>query len=145
MTASLPRYRGRNLSVRKFSSLACRNCALAAGEGSIRNAARRDCLTWIVFSASPCAGFLAQGPASASYVDELTAEAVFQSSAPSVVAIEDFKGSASEGVGSGFVWDTHGHIVTNYHCISNLARDESGKQVRQMTLWPLGCVVKAAR
>ena len=34
-----------------------------------------------------------------------------------------------EGVGSGFVWDKFGHIVTNYHCIAKLARDQTGKQV----------------
>jgi len=33
-----------------------------------------------------------------------------------------------EGVGSGIVWDTAGHVVTNYHCIERLATDRTGQQ-----------------
>lgn len=37
-----------------------------------------------------------------------------------------------EGVGSGLVWDTRGHIATNYHCVARLAADRSGKQVTRV-------------
>lgn len=97
---------------------------------------RRDLLPG-PFIAGSLASVLLDGDAVASYIDEEAAEAVFQSSAPSVVAIEDYKVVAGqevqEGVGSGFVWDTYGHIVTNYHCIAKLARDQSGQQVRPRT------------
>ncbi|CAA7408887.1 unnamed protein product [Spirodela intermedia] len=33
-----------------------------------------------------------------------------------------------EGVGSGFVWDKSGHIITNYHVIEKLATDQTGLQ-----------------
>jgi hypothetical protein len=78
-------------------------------------------------------GVVATRDARAAYVDEEAAQSVFRLSSLSVVAIEDFESGASglvpEGVGSGFVWDIFGHVVTNYHCISKLARDQSGKQV----------------
>lgn len=54
--------------------------------------------------------------------------------APSIVSISNFKSvngeDIAEGTGSGIVWDTYGHIVTNYHCIARLARDTTGSQVR---------------
>jgi S1-C subfamily serine protease len=36
---------------------------------------------------------------------------------PSVVRIVAEQGATSGGEGSGFVWDTQGHIVTNYHVV----------------------------
>lgn len=42
-----------------------------------------------------------------------------------VVAMDFFFGPmASEGTGSGFVWDDQGHIVTNYHVIADADRIE---------------------
>lgn len=83
-------------------------------------------------------GLAATRTAQAAYVDEEAAQSVFESSSLSVVAIEDFEsgvsGLVAEGVGSGFIWDNFGHVVTNYHCISKLARDQSGKQVAPKTL-----------
>ncbi|HQJ10595.1 MAG TPA: trypsin-like peptidase domain-containing protein [Anaerolineae bacterium] len=35
---------------------------------------------------------------------------------------EDMQMPSEEGAGSGFVWDTEGHIVTNYHVIENATR-----------------------
>jgi len=35
---------------------------------------------------------------------------------------EDLPLPSEEGAGSGFVWDTEGHIVTNYHVIENATR-----------------------
>ncbi|EPS70461.1 hypothetical protein M569_04300, partial [Genlisea aurea] len=51
---------------------------------------------------------------------------------PCVVFIEDVElskngeGGKVEGTGSGFIWDTFGHIVTNYHVVSKLATDRTG-------------------
>lgn len=71
--------------------------------------------------------------AQAAFVDEDTAMSVFQKVAPSVVTVEDYTvvqgRETSEGVGSGFVWSKLGHIVTNYHCISKVIRDQTGKSV----------------
>ncbi|KAF7056672.1 hypothetical protein CFC21_064055 [Triticum aestivum] len=40
--------------------------------------------------------------------------------------VEDEEGGATvEGTGSGFVWDSLGHIVTNYHVVAKLAGDGS--------------------
>jgi len=60
--------------------------------------------------------------------DELSTVDVFRRSSPSVVYIttvglvRDFFSRnvmrVPRGTGSGFVWDQHGHIVTNYHVIS---------------------------
>ncbi|GBG71034.1 hypothetical protein CBR_g8333 [Chara braunii] len=82
--------------------------------------------------------------------EELTGIQVFQDAARSVVYIEALEVTATgktagseggsispdndinvkvEGTGSGFVWDTFGHIVTNYHVIAKLAADTSGRRV----------------
>ncbi|EEF42628.1 Protease degS precursor, putative [Ricinus communis] len=71
---------------------------------------------------------------------------LFQLTSPSVVFIKDLelakipKSSSNdatltedenakvEGTGSGFIWDTFGHIVTNYHVVAKLATDQSGLQ-----------------
>jgi S1-C subfamily serine protease len=58
---------------------------------------------------------------------EAQVEAVYQATSPSVVNITNrsyiyyrFMGSVpQEGTGSGFVYDTQGHILTNYHVIEN--------------------------
>jgi S1-C subfamily serine protease len=58
--------------------------------------------------------------------EELIAN-LYEQASPSVVHITTrvitmsffFGPSASEGTGSGFVWDEVGHIVTNYHVIQN--------------------------
>lgn len=71
----------------------------------------------------------------AALVDEESAVAVFQTVAPSVVTVEDYTLNGGretfEGVGTGFVWSKLGHIVTNYHCISKVVRDQTGQSVRQ--------------
>lgn len=66
-------------------------------------------------------------------LDEDNAELVFRAAAPSVVGIIDLRKERGgeevlEGVGSGLTWDKYGHIVTNYHCVSRLAKDTSGTQ-----------------
>eukprot|EP00884_Botryococcus_braunii_P000578 jgi/Botrbrau1/10520/Bobra.7_1s0004.1 len=76
--------------------------------------------------------FLSPLNSQAAIVDEEVAERVFNAAAPSIVSIFNFKNvngeDIAEGTGSGIVWDTRGHIVTNYHCISRLARDTTGSQ-----------------
>jgi S1-C subfamily serine protease len=60
--------------------------------------------------------------------DERNTIAVFRDLAPSTVfvtqkrTVVDFWGGAEEvpaGSGSGFVWDTAGHVVTNYHVVKD--------------------------
>lgn len=71
--------------------------------------------------------------ASAAIIDETAAMEVFAVVAPSVVTIQDITTvqgrDVEEGVGSGFVWDKYGHIVTNSHVISQVAKDQTGTQV----------------
>ncbi|NJD88372.1 MAG: trypsin-like serine protease [Betaproteobacteria bacterium] len=51
---------------------------------------------------------------------------LFESAAPSVAYITTerlartglFTAEVAQGAGSGFVWDTHGHVVTNFHVIA---------------------------
>eukprot|EP00898_Chlorokybus_atmophyticus_P005843 jgi/Chlat1/625/Chrsp103S01042 len=76
---------------------------------------------------------------------DLTAEdepavRVFEDATSSVVSVTDYEradGSGEErqeGVGSGFVWDRFGHIVTNYHVVAKLAMDSTGRQRTRVTL-----------
>ncbi|PAN21918.1 hypothetical protein PAHAL_3G499800 [Panicum hallii] len=78
-------------------------------------------------------------------VDESRVVRLFQEASPSVVFIKDLVvaepqgrgggrdeevdeeegGAKVEGTGSGFVWDSAGHIVTNYHVVAKLAGDGS--------------------
>ncbi|XP_014517700.1 protease Do-like 5, chloroplastic [Vigna radiata var. radiata] len=44
------------------------------------------------------------------------------------VVLDEDEDAKVEGSGSGFIWDTFGHIVTNYHVVSKLATDTSGLQ-----------------
>ena len=39
-----------------------------------------------------------------------------------VVTLED-------SVGSGFIWDERGYIVTNYHCVQPVLQDQTNKLV----------------
>jgi 2-alkenal reductase len=55
--------------------------------------------------------------------------ALFDNAAPSVTYITTerieqnfFFAEVAQGAGSGFVWDTAGHVVTNYHVIQNARR-----------------------
>lgn len=58
--------------------------------------------------------------------DERRLVAVFESAAPSVAYITTeivrarglFRAEVAQGAGSGFVWDTAGHIVTNHHVVA---------------------------
>lgn len=78
---------------------------------------------FIIFSASPREA----APKEHLCDDEQRTIAVFEQTSPSVVYIatsqrvRDFWNrnvfSVPKGAGSGFVWDAHGHIVTNFHVI----------------------------
>ena len=71
--------------------------------------------------------------ATAGLIDEQQADKVFESASQSVVSIADYKvdrgDETSEGTGSGFFWDSYGHVVTNYHCVAKFATDRLGAQV----------------
>ncbi len=64
--------------------------------------------------------------------DEKSTIAVFQQDAPSVVHITSIQVAVNQvnmnemeipaGVGSGFIWDNQGHIVTNYHVVADAQR-----------------------
>lgn len=60
--------------------------------------------------------------AQASLIDEQQADDVFSKAGQSVVSIADYKVNGNqeeaEGTGSGFLWDTYGHVVTNYHVVT---------------------------
>ncbi len=59
---------------------------------------------------------------------ELAVARLFENAAPSVAYITTesveltgfFTTEVSQGSGSGFVWDTAGHVVTNYHVVENV-------------------------
>lgn len=42
-----------------------------------------------------------------------------------------------DSVGSGFIWDERGYIVTNYHCVQPVLQDQTNKLV-PLTSLPLG-------
>ncbi len=72
----------------------------------------------------PASGTVASSapPSAATAHDDYRASDLFKAAAPSVVAITAIRGSRmldsdSGGSGSGFIWDTQGHIVTNNHVI----------------------------
>jgi S1-C subfamily serine protease len=82
---------------------------------------------WVRFEAEP----RAVTPRGDLAGEERTAIEVFRRVSPSVVFIttagwrfdlwERNVQQVPQGTGSGFVWDDHGHIVTNYHVIKNAA------------------------
>ena len=65
---------------------------------------------------------------------EQTSIALFEQTAPSVVYIFTRNGNKGGGAGSGFVWDSVGHVVTNHHVVKGsaqvLVRMNDGETVR---------------
>eukprot|EP00249_Psilotum_nudum_P020205 c27603_g1_i3 orf=446-1264(-) len=67
---------------------------------------------------------------------------LFEEATKSVVCIKDvevlrktgIQDVKVEGIGSGFIWDRFGHIVTNYHVVAKLANDRSGNHQSQVVL-----------
>jgi len=80
---------------------------------------------WSAFTAEP-RSITARGELAAT---EKTTVEIFRQASPSVVFITSLADRINywtrditripRGTGSGFVWDTHGHIVTNYHVIED--------------------------
>jgi S1-C subfamily serine protease len=84
--------------------------------------------------------------------DEKATIELFKAAAPSVVHVTNVSERRTSlslnpqqidrGTGSGFVWDTDGHIVTNYHVVqgANLARvifqDGTAYETREMWTYP---------
>lgn len=61
-------------------------------------------------------------------------QAVYSAASKSVAALAIVRrdpsgGETVEGSGSGVVWDTYGHILTNYHCIGGVVSDKSASKV----------------
>ena len=52
---------------------------------------------------------------------------IFDSTVPARVPAGPSSIEQAEGNGSGFVWDTEGHIVTNYHVLGNALSGAAGK------------------
>ena len=83
--------------------------------------------------------------------DELSTIHLFENSAPSVAYIttsrirQDFWSrnvmEIPQGSGSGFVWDTDGHIITNYHVIQGA--DKAQVTLADQTTWDATLVGKA--
>ncbi|NQU72944.1 MAG: trypsin-like peptidase domain-containing protein [Rhodospirillales bacterium] len=65
---------------------------------------------------------------------EKTNITLFERSAPSVVYIFTRNGNKGGGAGSGFIWDSVGHVVTNHHVVKGarevLVRMDDGEAVR---------------
>jgi len=80
-------------------------------------------LLWVSLSAEPRT-VTARGELSATEKNSIE---IFQQSSPSVVFITTLTDQINfwtrditripRGTGSGFIWDSHGHVVTNYHVI----------------------------
>jgi len=79
----------------------------------------RSSLLHAVAALLPCALTSQLSPAMADIIEEDAAERIYVSAGPSVVAVHTrAKSGNEEGLGSGFVWDTRGHIVSNFHVIA---------------------------
>jgi len=68
--------------------------------------------------------------AGAAVIDEDVAQRVYAGAAASVASIAVLRpdgagGDAAEGVGTGFVWDSYGHVVTSYRCASRVTLEKS--------------------
>jgi S1-C subfamily serine protease len=67
---------------------------------------------------------LPDAPLALAYAEEQLFTELYQRVSPSVVYIEITTRSNQTGGGSGFVWDTKGHIVTNNHVVESARRIE---------------------
>lgn len=99
----------------------------------IDNIDRRDILKKAVVSYSFLSAMQKMKPADAYNLDEISQIALYEKAVPSVCYIStEYKNIASKfpalnaskslpkGVGTGFVWDNEGHIVTNFHVINKV-------------------------
>ncbi|GKZ00946.1 hypothetical protein MPSEU_001046100 [Mayamaea pseudoterrestris] len=120
---------GRNIQQDLWKSFLSRSSSTrvqSSEQDDYNDASRRKLLALTTFLASG----IASDPANAFLNrDESTRISIFERTAPSVVFIDtftsrrdDFSADITEiplGAGSGFVWDTEGHIVTNFHVVRN--------------------------
>ncbi len=62
--------------------------------------------------------------ARAALVEEDVSMRVFDQASPSVVSIINYKVEGgvrvAQGIGTGIIWDSLGHVATNYHVISKV-------------------------
>ena len=83
-------------------------------------------------------------PAHAALIEEDVAIRVFTASSPSVVSIVNYKTvggvRAAEGVGTGVIWDSLGHVATNYHVIAKV--DKSTISQVRITHQEIPCDIK---
>jgi len=116
-------------STRKFSiSAEASSSRPSAHEGTSRS-------TFLKLASATV--FVANTRPACAYVDEAYATKVFQLASRSAVFIGNFAvdkdgTEVSEGVGSGVIWDKSGHVVTNYHVVTKLAKDKSGSQIARV-------------
>ena len=79
-------------------------------------------------------------PVQAGLIDEQQADNVFSIAGQSVVSIADYKVNGgqeeADGTGSGFLWDTFGHVVTNYHVVA-AAKQNGVLSDNQVCAWCL--------
>lgn len=70
-------------------------------------------------------------PAASAIVDEEATARVFNSAAASVVSVVNKRRQGDveveDSVGSGFIWDERGYVVTNYHCVQPTLQDQTNK------------------
>lgn len=62
-------------------------------------------------------------------MNESTRVRVFEGVSPSVAHISTAHGDLQVGAGSGFVWDTDGHVVTNFHVVAGRPSGRRGSSV----------------
>jgi S1-C subfamily serine protease len=111
------------------TTVECTNPDASVVEAEHMPSSRRSTLLGLTLAALPMSYYQAR----AALVEEDVIARVFQEASPSIVSIAIFKRTAGletfEGVGTGIVWDSYGHIVTNYHCVSRMVLDRNS-QVR---------------
>jgi S1-C subfamily serine protease len=99
----------------------------AGSTGALATSEAQAALTLLSPTAGLAASAVAQHEQAAAYAMEAQVEAVYDAVSPSVVNVTNrtivydrwMGASPQEGSGSGFVYDTQGHILTNYHVIEN--------------------------
>ena len=122
-----------SLHARSMPQLNGHSCACSSARCVQPAASRRDVVNTTVL-ATVCSPVEQPLAARAALIDEKVASSVYSSTVASVAAVEEYtndqQGVRQEGVGTGIMWDRYGHVVTNYHCIAKLARDDTGTKVR---------------